>query len=156
MISPISAIIPETAIYIDPAHRLAGFQNVAYYQPTFLYESLWSLVGIAVMLFLWSRFASRRRLLIAGDVGLLYFVWYGVERSVLESLRGGWNWTIFGVPMAQLVGLGAAAISIVAILIRHRYVHSHTESGLPTPLQPEPEPPTDASVDLPTGEVAAS
>ena len=47
--------------------------------------------------------------------------------------------------MAQLVGLGAAAVSIVAIVIRHWYVRSHpeesgaapAESGPPTTAVPE-------------------
>ena len=34
-------------IYIDPAHRLPGFENFAYYQPLFLYESLWDLANMA-------------------------------------------------------------------------------------------------------------
>ena len=84
-----------------------------------------SLIGVFVLLFLWNRFTARGRLLIAGDVGLLYFVWYGVERSVLETFRSGWDWTLFGLPMAQIVGLGAAAVAIVAILIRHWWVRRH-------------------------------
>ena len=88
----------------------------AHFIPLFFYESVLSLLGVAVLLFLWRRFTARGRLLIAGDVGLLYLVWYGVERSLLETLRSGWDWTFFGIPMAQLVGLGAAAAAIVAHL----------------------------------------
>jgi phosphatidylglycerol:prolipoprotein diacylglycerol transferase len=95
--------------------------------PLFFYESMLSLIGVGVMLFLWRRFTAQHRLLIAGDVGLLYFVWYGVERSLLETLRSGWNWTFFGLATAQLVGLGAAAAAIVAILSRHWWVRHHPE-----------------------------
>jgi phosphatidylglycerol:prolipoprotein diacylglycerol transferase len=93
--------------------------------PLFFYESVLSLLGVFVMLFLWRRFTAKGRLLIAGDVGLLYFVWYGVERSVLETLRSGWNWTFFGLATAQLVGLSAAAAAIVAIVVRHWWVRQH-------------------------------
>jgi prolipoprotein diacylglyceryltransferase len=79
------------------------------------------------MLYVWRRFTAQRRILIAGDVGLLYFVWYGIERSLLETLRGGWNWTWFGIATAQLVGLGAAAAAIIAIAVRHWYVRGHPE-----------------------------
>jgi len=99
----------------------------AHFVPLFFYESMLSLLGVFVMLFLWRRFTAQGRILIAGDVGLLYFVWYGIERSVLETLRGGWNWTWFGIPMAQLVGLGAAAAAIIAIAVRHWYVRGHPE-----------------------------
>ena len=114
--------------------------------PLFFYESMLSLVGVLVMLFLWRRFTARGRLLIAGDVGLLYFVWYGLERGLLEFLRGGWNWTVFGIPTAQLVGLGAAAGAILAILLRHWYVRRHPaaaaedEAAPIPPAEAEPKP----------------
>jgi len=90
--------------------------------PLFFYESMLSLLGVVVLLFLWSRFTARNRLLIAGDVGLLYLVWYGVERSILETFRSGWNWTIFGLATAQLIGLGAALVAIGVIVVRRRLV----------------------------------
>jgi phosphatidylglycerol:prolipoprotein diacylglycerol transferase len=110
----------------------------AHFIPLFFYESVLSLIGVFVMLFLWRRFTAHHRLLIAGDVGLLYFVWYGVERSILETFRSGWNWTFFGLATAQLVGLGAAAAAIVTILIRHWWVRRHPEV-----LVAESAPPTD-------------
>jgi hypothetical protein len=101
----------------------------AHFIPLFFYESVLSLIGVFVMIFLWRRFTARGRLLIAGDVGLLYFVWYGVERSVLETFRSGWNWTLFGLATAQIIGLGAAAAAIVAIVVRHWYLRRHPESA---------------------------
>ena len=60
---------------------------------------------------------------------------------MLETLRCGWDWTFFGVPMAQLVGLGAAAAAIVAILIRHWYVRRHpiATEGAEAPPAPQAE-----------------
>jgi phosphatidylglycerol:prolipoprotein diacylglycerol transferase len=129
----------------DPAATLGQ-----HFIPLFFYESMLSLLGVFVLLFLWRKYTSRGRLLIAGDVGLLYLVWYGVERSVLETFRSGWNWTIFGLATAQLVGLGAAAAAIVAILVRHWWVRRHpeapagdTDGAAPEPSeQAEPAPAT--------------
>ena len=116
----------------------------AHFTPLFLYESILSLIGIFVMIYLWRNFTAKGRLLIAGDVGLLYFVWYGVERSLLETLRGGWNWTFFGLPVAQLVGLGAACAAIAAILVRHWWVRNHPErtpdGEKPAEVDASPEP----------------
>jgi phosphatidylglycerol:prolipoprotein diacylglycerol transferase len=120
-----------------------GTPATAHFIPLFFYESMLSLLGVFVMLWLWNHFTARHRLLIAGDVGLLYFVWYGLERSLLELLRSGWDWTFFGVPMAQLVGMGAAAAAIVAILIRHWYVRRHPTAEVddaPPALPMEPAP----------------
>ncbi len=97
----------------------------AHFHPLFLYESLLSLLGFFVLLWLWDRFTARGRYLIAGDVGLLYFVWYGLERSLLETLRGGWNWTFNGIAVAQIVGLGGAATAIAVLFIRHWWVRGH-------------------------------
>ena len=110
----------------------------AHFIPLFFYESMLSLLGVVVMLWLWNHLTARGRLLIAGDVGLLYFVWYGLERSLLELLRSGWDWTVFGIPMAQIVGLGAAAAAFLAILIRHWYVRRH-------PVAPAGDEPAPAS-----------
>jgi phosphatidylglycerol---prolipoprotein diacylglyceryl transferase len=135
-------------IAIQCQYRVAEFQCPpagttpvdAHFAPLFLYEALLSLLGAAVLIFLWNRFTARGRLLIVGDVGLLYFVWYGIERSVLETLRSGWNWTFMGLATAQIVGLGGAAVAIVAILIRHRLAGRDPNwPGLATePLATEP------------------
>jgi phosphatidylglycerol---prolipoprotein diacylglyceryl transferase len=90
--------------------------------PLFFYESLLSLVGVVVMLWLWRRFTARGRLFIAGDVGMLYFVWYGLERSLLEFFRSGYDWTFFGLGTAQIVGMGAALVAIGVIVVRHRLI----------------------------------
>jgi phosphatidylglycerol:prolipoprotein diacylglycerol transferase len=144
----------------------------AHFIPLFFYESVLSLIGIFVMLYLWRHFTARGRLLIAGDVGLLYFVWYGVERSVLETFRSayswqmgnllgtsiplpilkysagtGYDWTLFGLPMAQLVGIGAAVAAIVAILIRHWWVRRHPAAadGGATQVAAEPTEPSESA-----------
>ncbi len=115
-----------------------GTPATAHFIPLFFYESMLSLIGVFVMLWLWSHFTARHRLLIVGDIGLLYFVWYGLERSLLELLRSGWDWTFFGIPTAQLVGMGAAAAAIVAILIRHWYVRHHPIAEVGDDASPAP------------------
>ncbi len=117
-----------------------------HFVPLFFYESMLSLLGVAVMLFLWRRFTARGRFLLAGDVGLLYFVWYGLERTVLETLRGGWNWTFFGIATAQLVGIGVAAAAVVVLVVRRR------SPG----LRPEPPAATGANPTVPAESAAAS
>ena len=53
----------------------------AYHHPTFLYESLWSLVGVIILLIL------RRRNLLRGEVFLFYLGWYSIGRFFVEGLR---------------------------------------------------------------------
>ena len=50
--------------------------------PCFFYESMWCLLG-AVLLFIYYRTLRR----FDGEVALLYIVWYGAGRAVIEGLR---------------------------------------------------------------------
>lgn len=55
--------------------------QVEYYHPTFLYESVWNLCG-----FLLLHFLSKRRKY-DGQVALGYVAWYGLGRTFIEGLR---------------------------------------------------------------------
>lgn len=54
-----------------------------YYQPTFLYESLWNLLGFILLLIL----RRRKNLLKRGEVALSYVLWYSFGRFFIEGLR---------------------------------------------------------------------
>lgn len=57
--------------------------NGAYHHPTFLYESVWNLLGFMLLIFL-------RRipgLLKEGEVAAGYLLWYGMGRMVIEGMR---------------------------------------------------------------------
>jgi phosphatidylglycerol:prolipoprotein diacylglycerol transferase len=53
-----------------------------YVHPTFLYESLWSLLGL-ILLFI----VRRQTFLRAGELFVIYFSWYSVGRFFIEGLR---------------------------------------------------------------------
>ena len=71
-------------IYIDPAHRVQGYEQYSYYHPLFLYESLWNVLNMAVLLFLARRF---EKWLKPGDLFYIYMIMYAVGRFCLEFLR---------------------------------------------------------------------
>ena len=115
-------------IPIDCAHRISGagfdytcaaLPETARFHPLFLYESLSGLIGAVVLI--WLGFHLRRRLRV-GDLLLLFFVWYGLVRFVLENLRHG-NWTFFGVPTAQIVSLMFIVPALLILAWRHRPGH---------------------------------
>lgn len=54
-----------------------------YYHPTFLYESLWSLAGVLLLL----AFRHRKRLFRRGEVALSYVMWYSLGRFFIEGMR---------------------------------------------------------------------
>jgi prolipoprotein diacylglyceryl transferase len=67
---------------IDPAHRVAGYGAHSTFQPTFLYEFTWDLIGVGVLLWVDRRFTLRRPALFA-----LYVIWYTTFRTYEEILR---------------------------------------------------------------------
>lgn len=54
-----------------------------YYHPTFLYESVWSLIGVAVILVI----RNREKFLLRGETTASYFIWYGIGRLFIEGMR---------------------------------------------------------------------
>ena len=67
-------------------------QVLGYFQPTFLYESLWCFAAAALLIFL-----DRRHRLGAGSVFALYIVFYTAGRFVFELLRSDHANTILGL-----------------------------------------------------------
>ena len=105
------------AIYIDPAHRLAGFENSSHFHPLFLYESLWNVIGCGILLLVGRKLKNR---LLDGDIFSLYIIYYGVGRFLLEGLKID-VWTLGGVPTAcWITGFGIIAALVVMIYRRYR------------------------------------
>jgi prolipoprotein diacylglyceryl transferase len=92
---------------IDPAHRPAGYLNVATFHPTFLYEALWNL-ALAGGLVLWERHHPNSR---PGRLFAYYVAGYAVGRAWVEALRIDPATRLFGVRwniwMSLIAFLGA-------------------------------------------------
>ncbi len=103
-------------IYIDPLHRLPQFANDAYYQPLFLYECIWDLANMALLLWLARRHGAALK---NGDVFLVYLIVYPVGRFLLEFIRVNAS-RVEGVNFNQTV-MAAVALSAALVLAwRHR------------------------------------
>jgi phosphatidylglycerol:prolipoprotein diacylglycerol transferase len=86
-----------------------------HFQPMFLYESLSGLLGLLFLVWLARRFGPR---LLAGDVLLAFFIWYGTVRFFVESLKAD-NWVLFGIPTAQIFSAAFVVGSAVTLGARH-------------------------------------
>ena len=86
--------------------------TMAYYHPTFLYESLWNGLGFVILHF----FSKRRQY--DGQVALGYLVRYGLGRAWIEGLRtDSLYWGEFHVSQILAVltcAIGATVLSILA------------------------------------------
>jgi len=106
--------------YANQAYPI-GLPDGVLFHPTFLYESLWSLLGIAVLLLLESRFNLRW-----GRMFGLYLIWYSTGRFFIEGIRLdpsdvylGLRTNQWSAILAFLVGLG--------VLMYQRAKHSGVE-----------------------------
>ena len=112
--------------------------------PLFAYEAVLNLIGAGLLLFVMRRFGPR---LFAGDAVLMYLIWYGTVRTVLETYRVN-NWTILGVPTAMWPGIAAVVLSLAWLIIRHRRGWGSPmirPSEPPPPATPAPRPQAEPS-----------
>lgn len=103
------------AITIDPQFRLPGFEDVAAYHPLFLYESLYSLFNLGVLLWVSRRFKER---LLPGDVFLLYLIIYPIGRFLLEFLRLDPS-PVAGINVNQTFMALVAVAALILLVGRH-------------------------------------
>ena len=76
-----------------------GAQISRFYHPTFLYESLWNLVGFLIINALY------KKKKFDGQIVLMYATWYGFGRMLIEGLRTD-SLTIGGtLRVSQIIGL---------------------------------------------------
>ena len=86
----------KNQMYIDGSYR----------QPTFLYESIWNVIGFALILIFRRRLKGIRR----GHITAFYLMWYGFGRLIIEGMRTD-SLMFLGLRVSQLlsavlIGLG--------------------------------------------------
>lgn len=86
--------------------------NGVYYHPTFLYESLWNILGVVVLLLL------RRVNLRRGEIFLSYLIWYSIGRFFIEGLRTDSLMLTETLRMAQVISLVLIVVSLALVVYR--------------------------------------
>ena len=98
--------------------------------PTFLYESLWNVVGLLLIVFI---VAKGRRF--DGENTWFYFLWYGIGRFWVEGLRTDslylFNWTIGGEPIRVSQALSLVMVLVSAFMLLYNIkLHPHKPEEL--------------------------
>ena len=94
--------------------------NTIYVHPTFLYESLWNLVGF-LFLVIWGKKGKRKY---DGQTTLLYFLWYGLGRAWIEGLRTDSLYIGHtGIRVSQALSIVLVLISGALLLIQRGKAH---------------------------------
>ena len=107
--------------YVDAAGYEAVLSGTLGVHPTFLYESLWNLVGLLLVY----QIGKRRRF--DGQCFLFYLLWYGTGRGWIEGLRTDslyfFGLELFGIPLRTsqvLAVLSAVAAGAVMVWMLRR------------------------------------
>lgn len=96
--------------------------NGAYYHPTFLYESIWSLIGVAILLII----RNRHQFLHRGETTAGYFIWYGIGRMIIEGMRTD-SLYLGPVRISQILSAVIILIGIGMIVYFRRYQYPKPE-----------------------------
>ncbi len=91
--------------------------NGVYYHPTFLYESLWCLLGFIVLLIF-----RRMKYTKNGQIAALYLVWYGIGRFIIEATRTD-SLMFGGFKVAQLVSVIFVIAGVIIFFIKQKKGH---------------------------------
>jgi len=91
-------------------------EEVGYYHPTFLYESVWNAIGLLLLVVV-RRFSKKYWV---GDAVSFYLIWYSIGRFFIEGLRTD-PLMIGGIRMAQLTSIILFIIGLAWFIIRRVY-----------------------------------
>ena len=113
----------ETDIFCRMGLTRPG-QETVYVHPTFLYESLWNLVGFIIIDRYWLRKDHRKY---DGQVFLFYVLWYGTGRAMVEGLRTD---SLYipgtGIRVSQALAACSAVVALVLLLVNAKRPHKPT------------------------------
>lgn len=81
-----------------------------YHHPTFLYESLWNLIGLIIILIIKNNKINK-----VGIITSIYLIWYGIGRFLIESLRTD-SLMFLNLKIAQFVSILFIIIGLIVLI----------------------------------------
>lgn len=95
----------KNQMYIDGSYRV----------PTFLYESLWNLLGFVIVMSL----RHRPRFFKQGEIAFFYLIWYGCGRFVIEGMRTD-SLMLLEIRVSQWLSALLVLIGVVLVIWRRK------------------------------------
>lgn len=103
-------------IFIEPSHRLVGYESIEYFHPLFAYEATLNFLNMLLLLWLSRRFSSIK----AGDLFITYIGFYSFIRFFLEFLRLDAA-LVGGINANQIFFAAAFVIAILSLYLRRQF-----------------------------------
>jgi phosphatidylglycerol:prolipoprotein diacylglycerol transferase len=121
-------------IPIEPIYRLPEYAQYTHFHPVFLYESLWNLANMALLIWMGRKLSDRLK---SGDIFLTYLVMYPLGRFLLEFIRLD-SPQVGAINTNQAFMAAVAIIAAAALYWRHRSKTSeHPEESSPSETSEE-------------------
>lgn len=95
-----------------------------YYQPTFLYESIWNIIGFIILLIL-----RKSKKIKVGSLTAFYLIWYSVGRGIIEYFRSD-SLMLGNIKIAQLVSILLIIVGIIIIIISKKRKELYNEEAI--------------------------
>ena len=88
--------------------------NGAYYHPTFLYESLWNVIGFFIIILILRKLSK----LLVGEIAAFYAVWYSIGRYMVEGMRTDSLMLTESIRMAQFISILTIVLVVAVVAYR--------------------------------------
>ena len=102
--------------------------NGNYHHPTFLYESIWNVIGFIILIIV-----SRLRYLHLGQLTSVYMMWYGLGRFFIEGLRTD-SLMLGSFKMAQIISIFMFLLGLalfIYMMTKSRFEYRYNEEEQP-------------------------
>jgi prolipoprotein diacylglyceryltransferase len=116
----------------------SGLPADTLFHPTFLYEMIWNLAGVVILLLI-----ERRRDMRWGKALAFYLVWYGLGRAWLEAIRLDPSETFLGIRTNIWASFAAILLGVILYIIQTRR-HPGREESIYLPGREPREPDVDS------------
>ena len=103
-------------LYIAPQYRQIPYQDIDYYHPAFLYESILDLIIFGILLY----FARTKKIKKDGNIALIYLILYSVVRIFVEYIRIDCIRYVWGVSVAIIASVGIIILSTALLILNNR------------------------------------
>ena len=111
------------ALEVEPQYRPDRYAGFETFHPTFLYESLYNLVVVAVLIWI-----GRTRRLRAGSLVLCYAILYATGRFLLELLRTDTTYRLAGLSRNAYVSILVVVAAATVLVLRERRGRDQAEA----------------------------
>ncbi|MCK4968816.1 MAG: prolipoprotein diacylglyceryl transferase [Candidatus Aenigmarchaeota archaeon] len=109
-------------IPINLINRPVQYLSATYFHPTFLYESIWSLLVFFFLLLIWQRHQKDNKTT-GGIIFAFYLILYGLGRLMMEFIRIDQQTLVFGLRNCQLLALLAIISGLIIMFICHHLIN---------------------------------